>query len=457
MSIKLSCGGCKKSFRVKEELAGKRVKCPACKNVLPVPALDDDESDDREPDEQTGSVFKRLPLAWLAAGVAVLLLLLSLPVALYGLYAASSATGELATAEARSKQAIAALSTERAGLQDKLHGMGSEIGKLKQRLADTEELTRKSKAEADKLAQRARDAEAQLGKEKAEADDLRKQFGQPSQVGKKEKPPADPVPPKADGAATRELIVGRWRDAKNAKRLVGGKTWGDIEFSGDGTLAITVRDTKISTPLTLNGRYKVLDGERAEITLDGKTTSSNFDTPPWTTIEMAAALLKREAHTKTMAISVSKTALTIAGTSYERVDATVGEVDPVPKKLDPVPKKKGGFKLTTLVRARRVLLNDGKVLTPTVPESDVVLLLKIEGVPANVMTDGFGLFKNSYVMAGGKKQMFTTMTVPASGNFIVAAGVIPATARKATLHINGMAAVPLDLPAMVLDSVNEAK
>jgi hypothetical protein len=445
MSIKLSCGGCKKSFRVKEELAGKRVKCPACKNVLPVPALDDDE-----PDEQTGSVFKRLPLAWLAAGVAVLLLLLSLPVALYGLYAASSATGELATAEARSKQAIAALSTDRAGLQDRLRGMGSEIDKLKQRLADTEELTRKSKAEADKLAQRARDAEGQLGKAKTEADDLRKQFGQPSQVGEKEKPLADPVPAKADGADTRELIVGRWRDAKNAKRLVGGKSWGDIEFSSDGTLAITVRDTKILTPLALNGRYKVLDGERAEITLDGKTASSNFDTPPWTTIDMAAALLKRESHTKTVAISVSKTALTIAGTSYERVDATVGE-------LDPVPKKKGGFKLTTLVRARRVLLNDGKVLTPNAPESDVVLLLKIEGVPANVMTDGIGLFKNSYVMAGGKKQMFTTMTVPASGNFIVAAGVIPATARKATLHINGMAAVTLDLPTMVLDSVNEAK
>ncbi len=38
MSIQLTCGSCRASVKVKEELAGKRVKCPRCAKLLPVPA-----------------------------------------------------------------------------------------------------------------------------------------------------------------------------------------------------------------------------------------------------------------------------------------------------------------------------------------------------------------------------------------------------------------------------------
>jgi hypothetical protein len=37
MAIKLSCSHCKRALRVKDELAGKRVKCPGCQQVLLVP------------------------------------------------------------------------------------------------------------------------------------------------------------------------------------------------------------------------------------------------------------------------------------------------------------------------------------------------------------------------------------------------------------------------------------
>jgi hypothetical protein len=37
MAIKLSCSHCKRALRVKDELAGKRVKCPGCQQVLVVP------------------------------------------------------------------------------------------------------------------------------------------------------------------------------------------------------------------------------------------------------------------------------------------------------------------------------------------------------------------------------------------------------------------------------------
>ncbi|MFH0965817.1 MAG: hypothetical protein V2A58_17610 [Planctomycetota bacterium] len=39
MAIKVECGGCGKTFSVKETMAGKRGKCPACGNAIVVPAL----------------------------------------------------------------------------------------------------------------------------------------------------------------------------------------------------------------------------------------------------------------------------------------------------------------------------------------------------------------------------------------------------------------------------------
>jgi hypothetical protein len=39
MPIQVSCQGCQKSFRVKDDYAGKKIRCPACKGVLDVPGI----------------------------------------------------------------------------------------------------------------------------------------------------------------------------------------------------------------------------------------------------------------------------------------------------------------------------------------------------------------------------------------------------------------------------------
>src|SRR5438067_703406 len=39
MPLSVSCGNCGKSFKVADELAGRRVRCPACQSVVAVPSL----------------------------------------------------------------------------------------------------------------------------------------------------------------------------------------------------------------------------------------------------------------------------------------------------------------------------------------------------------------------------------------------------------------------------------
>ena len=39
MSISFSCSGCEKKLKVRDDLAGKRVKCPGCQGVLIIPTL----------------------------------------------------------------------------------------------------------------------------------------------------------------------------------------------------------------------------------------------------------------------------------------------------------------------------------------------------------------------------------------------------------------------------------
>ncbi|MBY0228146.1 MAG: hypothetical protein K2W96_02580 [Gemmataceae bacterium] len=44
MSIEFSCPECDRSLKVKDELAGRRVKCPGCQSALTVPAEEEDEA-----------------------------------------------------------------------------------------------------------------------------------------------------------------------------------------------------------------------------------------------------------------------------------------------------------------------------------------------------------------------------------------------------------------------------
>lgn len=69
MSIEVVCDGCNKKYQVKEELAGRRVKCKSCGETMRIPDADtyeddvleedDDEDDDDESDKEQRSRTKR--------------------------------------------------------------------------------------------------------------------------------------------------------------------------------------------------------------------------------------------------------------------------------------------------------------------------------------------------------------------------------------------------------------
>ena len=39
MPIRVKCGNCQKTLRVMDHLAGKKIKCPECQNVIVVSAM----------------------------------------------------------------------------------------------------------------------------------------------------------------------------------------------------------------------------------------------------------------------------------------------------------------------------------------------------------------------------------------------------------------------------------
>lgn len=64
MAIQFECSDCGKSLRVKDEFAGKKLRCPECETVLKIPEADDGEAefyDDDEEQEQRAS--RRTPTA----------------------------------------------------------------------------------------------------------------------------------------------------------------------------------------------------------------------------------------------------------------------------------------------------------------------------------------------------------------------------------------------------------
>ncbi|MBU6388059.1 MAG: hypothetical protein KGS49_19110 [Planctomycetes bacterium] len=39
MSIEVTCQACRKTYRVKEDVSGKKIRCPSCKEIVVVPVL----------------------------------------------------------------------------------------------------------------------------------------------------------------------------------------------------------------------------------------------------------------------------------------------------------------------------------------------------------------------------------------------------------------------------------
>ena len=67
MSISVQCPGCEKNHRIKDELAGKRVKCPGCGQAMLVPA-----ANESRPDDSTEARQKDLALAKLVDSIKTL-------------------------------------------------------------------------------------------------------------------------------------------------------------------------------------------------------------------------------------------------------------------------------------------------------------------------------------------------------------------------------------------------
>lgn len=58
MAIDTECKKCGETYRVKDELAGKKIRCKACSTVMLVPQLDEDEWDEEVPEEELPPVRK---------------------------------------------------------------------------------------------------------------------------------------------------------------------------------------------------------------------------------------------------------------------------------------------------------------------------------------------------------------------------------------------------------------
>ena len=46
MSLSITCSNCDKTLKVKEELAGKKIRCPECSTAISVPAKSAAAADD---------------------------------------------------------------------------------------------------------------------------------------------------------------------------------------------------------------------------------------------------------------------------------------------------------------------------------------------------------------------------------------------------------------------------
>ena len=61
MPIELTCSNCQTVMRVAEEHAGKNVKCPTCKTVVPIPAVGGSAEDYSQPFDQPTQDFSAQP------------------------------------------------------------------------------------------------------------------------------------------------------------------------------------------------------------------------------------------------------------------------------------------------------------------------------------------------------------------------------------------------------------
>ena len=57
MAIALSCPSCDHALKVKDELAGRRIKCPKCGGSIAV--LDKEDDEEREEDERPRKMKKK--------------------------------------------------------------------------------------------------------------------------------------------------------------------------------------------------------------------------------------------------------------------------------------------------------------------------------------------------------------------------------------------------------------
>jgi hypothetical protein len=131
MAISFQCSGCAKRLHVKEELAGKRIKCPACAQVVVVPIRNPEVKPEETPlPRPTRARLVFLP--WLIASLSGVLLII---IAVFWLSAESPAKAKSSAEQARQDLARAQMEADK--LKGDLDKAYAEAENLKRQLGET--------------------------------------------------------------------------------------------------------------------------------------------------------------------------------------------------------------------------------------------------------------------------------------------------------------------------------
>jgi len=105
MQIKVACANCGKSLHAKSDFAGKRVKCPACKHAIDIPA-------GSQPMMRPSSLSSQLPWLWIVAGTMAVLLAITLPFVIHSLSKSTKAQESATAGNQETMQPLAAPATK---------------------------------------------------------------------------------------------------------------------------------------------------------------------------------------------------------------------------------------------------------------------------------------------------------------------------------------------------------
>jgi len=372
MSISVQCPGCEKKLKAKDELAGKRVKCPGCGQLLVVPrvpsaalqaittstaASKSAPGSSRQPTVPPMTHRRPVRWPWYVGGGAAAICILAVIVVIFALPGKDRTPG---------KDEIAALTPREPKLETKPEP--------------------KPEPKTEPKPEAMGDKSGQTG--------------------------AEPKPAGTGPAKRARLddFVGKWKGQ--------GAGWESRRLSVYGLGWAVYKDPITTT----NAQYFAQKGNDVQFFL--------YDP------------FGRVSATYTAVLSEDRQRIDLLDDAKNRVGAFVKEHSGGDSGSDGKPSTKEGRapRIAKAVRTRKAILGDQQ-LTANSP-SDVVVVLKIDGLPADFRT--VNLFRAEVTAGGEKRRMYLT-----ADNWT--ATIVPITAEKLTLTVSGLPPLSIDLPKNILD------